>query len=141
MTATISPLLRGQGLPEYSAITPEMVSSDIPALLEALNDEFNALELRLEQAMSSDAPLPWDTVMLPMQRISERLRWSWGVVSHLNGVCNSKELREAHAAQQPEVVRLGKPTRPESGPASGAESASRATSAAPQRDTPTDPLG
>ena len=57
MTATISPLLRGQGLPEYSAITPKMVSSDIPTLLGTLNDEFNALEQRLEQAMSSDAPL------------------------------------------------------------------------------------
>jgi oligopeptidase A len=28
-------------------------------------------------------------------------------VSHLNGVCNSPELREAHAAQQPDVVRFG----------------------------------
>ena len=75
MTATISPLLRGEGLPQYSAINPQMVSSDIPTLLGTLNDEFNALEQRLEQAMSSDAPLLWDTVMLPMQRISERLRW------------------------------------------------------------------
>ena len=107
MTATISPLLRGQGLPEYSAIDPPMVSRDLPALLGALNDEFSALEQTLEQAMSSDAPLLWDTVMNPMQRISERLRWSWGVVSHLNGVCNSKDLRDAHAAQQPDVVRLG----------------------------------
>ena len=107
MTATISPLLRGQGLPEYSAIDPQMVSRDLPALLGALNDEFSALEQTLEQAMSSDAPLLWDSVMNPMQRISERLRWSWGVVSHLNGVCNSKDLRDAHAAQQPDVVRLG----------------------------------
>ena len=45
--------------------------------------------------------------MVPLQQIGESLRWSWGVVSHLNGVCNSPELREAHAAQQPEVVRLG----------------------------------
>ena len=45
--------------------------------------------------------------MEPMQRIGERLRWSWGVISHLNGVCNTPELRDAHAAQQPDVVRLG----------------------------------
>ena len=107
MTATLSPLLRGEGLPQYSAINPETVSRDVPALLKALNDEFSALEQSLDQALSSDAPLPWDAVMIPMQRIGERLRWSWGVVSHLNGVCNSKDLREAHAAQQPEVVRLG----------------------------------
>ena len=45
--------------------------------------------------------------MGPLQTLGEALRWSWGVVSHLNGVCNSNELRQAHAAQQPEVVRLG----------------------------------
>ena len=45
--------------------------------------------------------------MGPLQQIGESLRWSWGVVSHLNGVCNSPELRKAHASQQPEVVRLG----------------------------------
>ena len=45
--------------------------------------------------------------MTPLHLLGERLRWSWGVVSHLNGVCNSPELREAHAAQQPDVVRFG----------------------------------
>ena len=44
--------------------------------------------------------------MEPIQGLGEQLRWSWGVVSHLNGVCNSPELRDAHAGQQPEVVRL-----------------------------------
>ena len=63
MTATSSPLLRGEGLPEYSAINPEMVSRDIPALLEALNEDFSALELTLEQAMGSDAPLRWDCLL------------------------------------------------------------------------------
>ena len=45
--------------------------------------------------------------MPALQRIGERLRWSWGVVSHLNGVCNSPELRDAHASQLGDVVRLG----------------------------------
>ena len=106
MTTTISPLLRGQGLPEFQAISPELVRQDIPVLLNELDQSFSALEQALESALAGPSRLSWTVVMQPLQAIGERLRWSWGVVSHLNGVCNSPELRDAHAAQQPDVVRL-----------------------------------
>ncbi|MCB4395128.1 M3 family metallopeptidase [Synechococcus sp. HB1133] len=106
MTPSISPLLRGKGLPEFQAISPELVSQDIPVLLEQLDRAFSELEKSLESALAGQSRLSWDAVMQPLQAIGERLRWSWGVVSHLNGVCNSPELRDAHAAQQPDVVRL-----------------------------------
>ena len=104
--STVSPLLRGQGLPEFRAISPELVSTDIPVLLAQLDQDFSSLEQALEKALAGPSKLSWDGVMQPLQAIGERLRWSWGVVSHLNGVCNSAELRDAHAAQQPDVVRL-----------------------------------
>ena len=105
-TIAISPLLRGEGLPDYSAITPELVKRDIPQLLRQLDTDFTDLEKRLAATLETESPLAWETVMEPLRLIGERLRWSWGVVSHLNGVCNSSELRAAHAEQQPEVVRL-----------------------------------
>merc|ERR1739841_457905 len=105
MTTSISPLLSGKGLPEFQAISPELVSQDIPVLLEQLDRAFSELEKSLESALASQSRLSWDAVMQPLQAIGERLRWSWGVVSHHNGVCNSPELRDAHAAQQPDVVR------------------------------------
>ena len=101
-----SALLQGAGLPRFEQVTPDLVRSDIPTLLQQLEAEFTALEQRLSTSLESDAPITWDSVMKPMQAIGEQLRWSWGVVSHLNGVCNSTELREAHASQQPDVVRL-----------------------------------
>ena len=108
MTSTTkSPLLQGHGLPEYASITPDRVRQDIPVLLKNLEDEFSTLESELNTLISNGSPLRWSTVMTPLQSIGERLRWSWGVVSHLNGVCNSPELREAHASQQADVVRLG----------------------------------
>ena len=108
MTSTAnSPLLQGQGLPQYASITPERVRQDIPVLLKNLEDEFSTLESELNTSIANGSPLLWSTVMAPLQSIGERLRWSWGVVSHLNGVCNSPELREAHASQQADVVRLG----------------------------------
>ena len=72
-----------------------------------MDEAFTAYESRLEAILNSQTALDWATVMGPLQEFGERLRWSWGVVSHLNGVCNSSELRTAHAEQQPEVVRLG----------------------------------
>ncbi|MCT0218347.1 M3 family metallopeptidase [Synechococcus sp. CS-1329] len=106
------PLLVGEGLPEFSAISPEQVRQQIPVLLEDLNTGLSELEQRLELALNSSspataAPLSWAEVMDPLQRLGERLSWSWGVVSHLNGVCNSPELREAHQSQQGGVVAFG----------------------------------
>ncbi|MFN4867268.1 MAG: M3 family metallopeptidase [Cyanobium sp.] len=106
-----SPLLRGQGLPPFEAITPEQVNAAIPELLDQLNGELSqleqALEGRLEQASSGGDPLGWAEVMDPLHHLGERLRWSWGVLSHLNGVCNTPELREAHQNQQGTVVAFG----------------------------------
>jgi len=102
-----SPLLAGSGLPSFQTINADQVSKDIPQLLSRLETKLQTLEQDLSSAIDADGPLHWSQVMVPLQQIGESLRWSWGVVSHLNGVCNSPELREAHAAQQPEVVRLG----------------------------------
>jgi oligopeptidase A len=101
------PLLRGEGLPDFPAITPEQVRQQIPLLLQELNAGLSDLEDGLNLTLGSSEPLGWSQVMDPLQRLGERLRWSWGVVSHLNGVCNSPELREAHRSQQGAVVAFG----------------------------------
>jgi oligopeptidase A len=106
-----SPLLRGEGLPPFEAITPEQVDTAIPQLLEQLNAELSQLEEQLERRLSEasggGAALGWAEVMDPLHHLGERLRWSWGVVSHLNGVCNTSELRTAHQNQQGAVVAFG----------------------------------
>ena len=110
MTTTLqSPpaLLAGEGLPRFEAITPDQVRAHIPELLNGLQAELERVETDLAAAGAASRPLSWAEVMDPLQRLGERLRWSWGVVSHLNGVCNSPELREAHASQQAAVVAFG----------------------------------
>ena len=107
MTSSSQPaLLKGWGLPDYTAITPDQVSEHLPGLLTKLDADFAELETHLERQLAAENPLGWDDVMPALQRIGEQLRWSWGVVTHLNAVCNTPDLREAHAAQQPEVVRF-----------------------------------
>lgn len=110
MTSTLqSPpaLLAGEGLPRFEAITPDQVRAHIPELLSGLQAELDRVETDLAAAAAAARPLSWAEVMDPLHRLGERLRWSWGVVSHLNGVCNSPELREAHASQQAAVVAFG----------------------------------
>ena len=106
-TAVVPEILRCEGLPRFEAITPEAVNSHIPELIADLSAELSALEQKLEESLNRGLSLSWSAVMDPLERLGERLRWSWGVVSHLNGVCNSPELREAHAAQQAAVVQFG----------------------------------
>ena len=111
-SVAVPEILRGEGLPEFGVITPEAVAAHIPALIAALEADLGRLEADLGQRLQppeggEPSPLQWDELMAPLQRLGERLRWSWGVVSHLNGVCNSPELREAHASQQAAVVQFG----------------------------------
>jgi oligopeptidase A len=104
LATQLPPLLIGEGLPPFEAILPEHVDAHIPELMAQLEAELGAIETRLGEAVASGRIPAWHEVMDPLHRLGERLRWSWGVVSHLNGVCNSPELREAHARQQGAVV-------------------------------------
>ena len=103
----IPAILVGRGLPNFIEITPEEISEHVPSLLKTLNEELNHLENSLDNKLKGTQILTWNEVMTPLDEISEKLRWTWGVISHLNGVCNSSELRRTYACQQPEVIRFG----------------------------------
>ena len=76
--AAADTLLKGEGLPDYQAITPEAVSQGMPWLLEQLEAELARIETSLQG--QGEAVL-WTDLMPPMQQLGERLRWSWGVVN------------------------------------------------------------
>ncbi|MGI8504989.1 MAG: M3 family metallopeptidase, partial [Hassallia sp.] len=48
----------------------------------------------------------WSGLVEPLEYLTERLNWSWGIVNHLMGVKNSPELREAYETVQPDVVQF-----------------------------------
>lgn len=98
IATTENPLLQGQGLPPYEAIRPEHVEPAITALLADL-------EMRLTQLEANVLPT-WDGLLKPLEQLEERLSWSWGIISHLMGVKNSPELRQAYETMQPEVVKF-----------------------------------
>lgn len=94
----INPLLQSTGLPAFDQIRPEHVA---PAVLEIL-DQSRAL---LKEAESS-TPGDWDGLMNPMAKIDLLFEYGWSPVSHLLGVANSDELRDAHEAALTDIVQF-----------------------------------
>jgi oligopeptidase A len=93
-----NPLLIGQGLPPFDAITPAHVVPGITQLLSELDSELTKLEAEVIPT--------WPGLVDPLDRLTDRLSWSWGAVGHLMGVKNSPELREAYEAMEPLVVQF-----------------------------------
>ncbi len=102
-----SPLLKGHGLPNFKEITPVQIKTDIPILIDNLKSKFSHLEENISELLIKEQPVTWEIIMDPLYEIGEDLRWSWGIVTHLNAVCNSQDLRDAYSSQQPEIIRLG----------------------------------
>jgi len=93
-----NPLLDTSGLPRFDAIEAEHVVPGVRALLDELEADFEALE--------SEVVPTWAGLIEPLERMGDRLAYSWGVVGHLMGVRNSDALRAAHEEMQPAVVAM-----------------------------------
>ncbi|NJR17800.1 MAG: M3 family metallopeptidase [Calothrix sp. CSU_2_0] len=101
-SATISkstnPLLIGSGLPSFTEIKPEHVAPAVNQLINELENQLTQLENTVEPT--------WTGLVEPLEKISDRIYWTWGAVSHLMGVKNSNELREAYESVQPLVIQF-----------------------------------
>ena len=95
---TLNPLLLSRGLPPFEEINPEQIVPGITQLLKELETELQQLEANV-------APC-WEGLVIPLNQIEERLKWSWGIIGHLMGVKNSPPLREAYEQVQPELVKF-----------------------------------
>jgi oligopeptidase A len=97
-TVNDNPLLIGKGLPPFEAIKPEQIVPAMTQLLSEVETELSNLEKQVTPT--------WDGLVEPLDRLGERLMWSWGVVAHLMSVKNSPELRQAYETVQPQVIQF-----------------------------------
>ena len=95
-TVTKKALLIGKGLPPFESIKPEDVVPAITELLTELEQELINLEVKVQPT--------WSDLVEPLQKLENRLTWSWRIVGHLMGVKNSPELRKAYDQVQPKIV-------------------------------------
>ena len=94
----MNPLLDFSGLPRFADFKPELVT---PAVDELLADN-RAL---IERIAAPGVAATWHDFVEPLEDENERLGRAWGVVSHLNAVMNSPELREAYNSNLPKVTQ------------------------------------
>ncbi len=85
-----NPLLDYSGLPLFSAVKPEHVK---PAVETAI-DKCKKIIIAVSENFKDDPT--WDNAIAPVEEADDRLSKVWGVVSHLNSVNNTDELRKAH---------------------------------------------
>ena len=93
-----NPLLAQSGLPPFDKIKPEHVG---PAA-EALVEKGTQLLTEAESAPLGD----WDALKEPMGKLDLLFEYGWSPISHLLGVANSDELRDAHEAVLPEIIQF-----------------------------------
>ena len=103
-----NPLLDFTDLPRFDEVRPEHVA---PAVDELLAQADQALAT----VTAAGFPSRWDDIAKVLETATERLGRAWGVVSHLNGVADTPELRAAYNAVLPKVTdfwtRLGSDER------------------------------
>jgi len=93
-------------LPDFKKFTPENINKEFPSVIEKINVDFKKIEDFLSNYLNQKK-LDWEQVINPLNEVNEVLRWSWGVISHLNAVNNSESLREIYSKFLPEVISLG----------------------------------
>jgi oligopeptidase A len=103
-----NPLLAISDLPAFDQVRPEHVA---PAVQQLLGDA----DAALEKVTQPDFPSDWDSIAKVLDVATEKLGVAWSVVSHLNSVADTPELRAAYNEALPKVTdfwtRLGSDER------------------------------
>jgi oligopeptidase A len=94
-----NPLLQQNGLPLFDQIKPEHVKPAIETLLLIASQA-------LEDVTAPSVPAEWQAISKVLDVATERLSLAWGVVSHLNSVADSQELRAAYNESLPLVTEF-----------------------------------
>ncbi|MEZ5384527.1 MAG: M3 family metallopeptidase [Prosthecobacter sp.] len=81
----------------WSTLTPEHIEADIRAALDKAQSNLDAF------ADQDRGKISFDSVVLGLDETTRELNEAWGLVTHLDSLCNSPSLREAHNKMLAEV--------------------------------------
>ena len=95
---TTNALLDFTDLPRFDLFQASHVAPAVTQLLEDARSTITQLE-------QSEA-IGWDTFVVPLEAVTERLGRAWGVVGHLNAVVDTPELRAAYNENLPKVTEF-----------------------------------
>ena len=92
------PFLKNDFLFDWSHLQPAAIAPDIRAALVGARAQIEAFK------QLQGTALTYDAVLLGFERTTRDLGRAWGLVTHLDAVLNSPELRVAYNALLPEVT-------------------------------------
>jgi oligopeptidase A len=92
-----NPLLDDAELPAFSQISPDNVTPAIDALLATSRAGIAALT-------APGAPRDFASVMLPQERLEQRIAQAWSPVSHLHSVADSEALRKVYGPAEEKLT-------------------------------------
>ncbi|HTV85521.1 MAG TPA: M3 family metallopeptidase [Dyella sp.] len=92
-----NPLLADDALPAFSHIHPDQVGPAIDALLAQSRAGIAALT-------APGAPRDFASVMLPQERLEQRIAHAWSPVSHLHSVADSDALRKVYGPAEEKLT-------------------------------------
>ena len=87
----------GRGICAYSEVKPSDIAPAIDFLLQRA-------QYAVDHAVDPSTPANWNDLVEPLEDATESLSRSWGVVSHLNSVGDTPELRAAYGEMLPKVT-------------------------------------
>lgn len=88
-----NPLLEKHVLPPFSAIKAEDVEPAINGIITENRAHLRSLLDNLKNTQPT-----WDSLVVPLEELGDKLDQAWSPVSHLNAVRNNDELRKAYNA-------------------------------------------
>ncbi len=99
MNATPNPLLDFSDLPRFDTFAPAYVTPALDVLLIKAREVVQTLA-------APAATISWENFVEPLENATEKLGRAWGVVSHLNAVMDTPELRATYNENQPKVTEF-----------------------------------
>jgi oligopeptidase A len=95
----MNPLLNFTTLPQFKLFTSNAVAPAISQLIAEAEASISAV-------LNESASPTWNNVVTPIDDVTEKISRAWGMVSHLNAVNNSPQLREVYNALLPTVTQF-----------------------------------
>lgn len=93
-----NPLFPKDTLPSFQQIDPEKIQSETRTMLDTHRQ-------KLSKLLAESSPYSWDSLMQPLEEMSDELSKHWSPISHLHAVLETEALRKAYNETLPFIIQ------------------------------------
>lgn len=97
-----NPLLQKTKFPLFESIKPLHMASAIKAILK---ENQKILTTLIRKCQLQKETLLWANLIAPLEDMNDRLHNAWGIISHLNAVKNTPQIRKVYTSLLPAISK------------------------------------